>query len=120
MPRTLLGYVYVTGSIVEAANRVDPVSKVLRRHVADHHKLASQVDPAMNQQNIEAVKSATAMLMSWFGLIGEQATTAVNEAAGRVADAEERAKWIFRSCFAAASILLAITWWETNIRSPRA
>jgi hypothetical protein len=59
---------------------VDPASKVLRRHVADHHKLASQVDAAMNQQNIEAVKSATAMLMAWFGLIGEQATTAVNEA----------------------------------------
>jgi hypothetical protein len=114
-----IGYADVTGTIVRAASRVDPNSAVLKKHVEDHKKFADMLQAAANKRDVEDLKTVAGGLMMWFGGIGPEASEAINRRAQEVSDGEEKGKWVFRVFFLLASLLLAWTWWKTNVDSLR-
>lgn len=116
---TAMSYARVTGTIVEAAQRVDPESTVLREQMEKHREYMQGLDQASSKHNIKEFESESTALMSWFGLIGPAAAEAMNAGVQKDSTQEGVAKWGFRGFFLIASTLFAFTWWETNIRSPQ-
>jgi hypothetical protein len=114
-----MGYAEVTGTIVGAASQIDPNSAVLKKDVADHKKFAEVLHAVARERDAKGIQTVAEGMMMWFPGIGPKAHEAMNDRAQEVSDEEERGKWIFRVFFVLASVVLAGTWWKTNVDSLR-
>lgn len=110
-----MGYAETVGSIVEAANRVDPNSLVLTSQVRDFQKLIKPLRDAANRRNLQEIEETSSVMMLWFKSIGPKAHEAINARAEKVYTEENRGKWIFRAFFMLGSLVLALTWWRSHL-----
>jgi len=104
-----------TGTIVAAASRIDPHSAVLHSQVDEHEKLMVPLAAAVKKRDVNSIEEAASALMEWFGNIGPAAQEAMNKRDEVVSEEENYGKWVFRIFFLLGSLVLAGTWWKTNV-----
>lgn len=108
-----IGYAETVGTIIEAANRVDPNSPVLTEHWKEFQKLFEPVRAAATNRNLQEIMETSSALMLWFRTIGSKAHEAIDEKVAEVNSRENKWKWIFRGFFLIGSLIYAATWWST-------
>jgi hypothetical protein len=91
------------------------ISSEMTKALDDQKQFAEVLQSAANKRDIKDLEIAATGMMMWFGGIGPEAQEAMNRRAQEVSDGEEKGKWIFRVFFLLASVLLAVTWWKTNV-----